>query len=211
MAPFGPHQPLGLAGLLADIRRRPTVLGQLAYLAGLRDPNTGNYLHSGITEPTLRRQAGHELQRLHESIFQNWLSLRLQEQMADFDLHISGIPCGKATVVRAWTTLETYRTFLPASASPAERKLYHSNMRVLLGLRSSAASEAASRVDLPSANEPVLTLTEVSLWLRVPARTLRLWAEMGEIPAFKLGRRWRFRRTDVEEWQALTIKSRKDR
>lgn len=89
MAPFGPHQPLCLAGLLADIRRLPTILGQLAYLAGLRDPNTGHYSHPAITKPTLRRQADHELQRLHESIFQHWLNLRLQEQMADFDLHIS--------------------------------------------------------------------------------------------------------------------------
>jgi excisionase family DNA binding protein len=48
--------------------------------------------------------------------------------------------------------------------------------------------------------EPLLTTAVVARWLSVSSRTLRLWAECGEIPAVKVGRQWRFRRTDVLEW-----------
>jgi excisionase family DNA binding protein len=31
-------------------------------------------------------------------------------------------------------------------------------------------------------------------------RTVSLWAECGEIPAFKVGRQWRFRRESITKW-----------
>lgn len=53
----------------------------------------------------------------------------------------------------------------------------------------------------PSSNgDSLLTTAEVSKWLGVPPRTLRLWAECDEIPAVKVGRQWRFRREDVLKW-----------
>jgi excisionase family DNA binding protein len=48
--------------------------------------------------------------------------------------------------------------------------------------------------------EPLLTTAVVAKWLQVSSRTLRLWAECAEIPAVRVGRQWRFRRTDVLEW-----------
>jgi excisionase family DNA binding protein len=48
--------------------------------------------------------------------------------------------------------------------------------------------------------DDLLTTEEVSRWLKVPIRTICLWAECAELPAVKIGRHWRFRRTEVDEW-----------
>jgi excisionase family DNA binding protein len=46
----------------------------------------------------------------------------------------------------------------------------------------------------------LLSTSSVAEWLGLSARTVCTLAECGEIPAFKLGRFWRFREADVEDW-----------
>jgi excisionase family DNA binding protein len=45
-----------------------------------------------------------------------------------------------------------------------------------------------------------LTTAELSKRLRVSSRTIRLWAECGELPAHKLGRQWRFDTESIAIW-----------
>jgi hypothetical protein len=119
MAHYAPPQRLTIADLLAKIQLLPSILDQLAYLSSLRDPNIGAYTHPAITEPALRRQADDELRRAHEAVFRRWLNLRLEEQKADLDLCVAGLPSDEETVLNTWRALETYRTFFPASACTA--------------------------------------------------------------------------------------------
>ena len=49
-------------------------------------------------------------------------------------------------------------------------------------------------------DEPMLTTDQVSKWLGIAPRTLCTWAELQEIPALKVGRQWRFRRSEVANW-----------
>jgi excisionase family DNA binding protein len=46
----------------------------------------------------------------------------------------------------------------------------------------------------------ILTLTEVAAYLRVTKRTLYRLAQEGQLPAFKLGGTWRFRREELNRW-----------
>lgn len=46
----------------------------------------------------------------------------------------------------------------------------------------------------------ILTLKEVSEYLRVSERTVLDWAQKGEIPCGKLGNSWRFQRSEVDQW-----------
>ena len=48
--------------------------------------------------------------------------------------------------------------------------------------------------------ESVLTLDEAASFLKLSKSTLYKMLEAGRVPARKLGRRWRFRRADLEEW-----------
>jgi excisionase family DNA binding protein len=46
----------------------------------------------------------------------------------------------------------------------------------------------------------VLTLPELALLLRVGRKTVYTLAQDGEVPGFKVGGQWRFRRRDIEAW-----------
>jgi len=44
----------------------------------------------------------------------------------------------------------------------------------------------------------VLTVTEVASYLRVSVTTVWRWCSNGKLPAFRIGRGWRVRRSDLE-------------
>ena len=46
----------------------------------------------------------------------------------------------------------------------------------------------------------IMTIEEVSAYLRVSERTVYDWAQKGDLPGGKLGTTWRFKRVDVENW-----------
>jgi excisionase family DNA binding protein len=46
----------------------------------------------------------------------------------------------------------------------------------------------------------ILTLDEVAAFLKAGKRTVYRLAQNGEIPAFKLGGTWRFRRSELDSW-----------
>jgi excisionase family DNA binding protein len=46
----------------------------------------------------------------------------------------------------------------------------------------------------------ILTLEEVAAYLKAGKRTVYRLAQKGEIPAFKLGGTWRFRRSELDSW-----------
>jgi excisionase family DNA binding protein len=58
--------------------------------------------------------------------------------------------------------------------------------------------------------DEILTIEEVAVYLKAGKRTVYRLAASGEIPAFKLGGTWRFRRAELERWIANRIDSRMD-
>ncbi len=65
------------------------------------------------------------------------------------------------------------------------------------------AATTTTRVSLdsvsPSESE-ILTVSEVARFLRVPKSTVYKLARLGELPASKIGKHWRFLRRDIHEW-----------
>jgi excisionase family DNA binding protein len=55
------------------------------------------------------------------------------------------------------------------------------------------------RRPLDSGNE-ILTLEEVAAYLRLTPQTIYKWAQERRIPAVKLGKEWRFRRSILDRW-----------
>jgi len=49
-------------------------------------------------------------------------------------------------------------------------------------------------------NEEVLTLAELSEYLKIPRSTLYRLVRKGEIPGRKVGRSWRFHRGAIDRW-----------
>jgi excisionase family DNA binding protein len=48
--------------------------------------------------------------------------------------------------------------------------------------------------------DEILTLPEVAQLLKVADKTVYTMAQKGELPAFKVGGQWRFRRADLDSW-----------
>ncbi|AXV70343.1 AlpA family transcriptional regulator [Ralstonia solanacearum] len=54
-------------------------------------------------------------------------------------------------------------------------------------------------------SDEILTIDEVATYLKAGKRTVYRLAASGQIPAFKLGGTWRFRRGELDQWIASRI------
>jgi excisionase family DNA binding protein len=48
--------------------------------------------------------------------------------------------------------------------------------------------------------DDLLTLKELSEYLKIAEKTLYGYARTGKIPGIRIGSAWRFRRSDIEQW-----------
>ena len=48
--------------------------------------------------------------------------------------------------------------------------------------------------------DEILTLPEVALLLKIAEKTVYSMAQKSQLPAFKVGGQWRFRRVDIDQW-----------
>jgi excisionase family DNA binding protein len=48
--------------------------------------------------------------------------------------------------------------------------------------------------------DEILTLPEVAQLLKVAEKTVYTMAQRRELPAFKVGGQWRFKREDIDQW-----------
>ena len=46
----------------------------------------------------------------------------------------------------------------------------------------------------------IMTLEEVAAYLKLKPQTLYTWAQEKKIPAAKIGKEWRFRKSIIDEW-----------
>ncbi len=46
----------------------------------------------------------------------------------------------------------------------------------------------------------IMTLEEVAAYLKVKPQTIYTWAQEKKIPAAKLGKEWRFKKSIIDEW-----------
>ena len=56
-----------------------------------------------------------------------------------------------------------------------------------------------------------MTLDEVATYLKAGKRTVYRLATGGQLPAFKLGGTWRFRRSDLDAWIAANLANKESR
>ena len=49
-------------------------------------------------------------------------------------------------------------------------------------------------------NDKIMTLEEVAEYLRLKPQTIYSWAQEKKIPAAKLGKEWRFKKSIVDNW-----------
>jgi hypothetical protein len=110
----------------------PTVFGQLAYLASLRDQNSGIYRHYGLSAAFGRDQSTRALEENHERVFLEWLNLPLAGKHADLKEFLAGLEDPAEAAVQHWLTSRVYRSWVPPGASKAEKRLFRHDLEILL-------------------------------------------------------------------------------
>ncbi len=110
----------------------PTLIGRVAYLASLRNANTGVYEHFGISQRIGEEEADRVLRRSHMAVFQEWLCYGLGSQKEELEEYLSGLNGDRREIMANWITLEPYGTWVPAESRDVERKLFHDDLGVVL-------------------------------------------------------------------------------
>jgi hypothetical protein len=118
----------------------PTLYGRLAYLASLRDPNSGAYRHHGLSAAFGREESGRALKQSHENIFSEWLKLPLAEKSGDLGAYLQGLDDPQGMVVGHWLRSEHYRVQIPDSARPMEIELFRRDLEALLQILKNAGA-----------------------------------------------------------------------
>jgi hypothetical protein len=114
------------------LSRIPSLFGRLAYFASLRDPETGEYQHWGMSQIYGRKEANKAFRQSHAEVFKDWLFLDLAHREADFSLYRSGLKAEGRDVLEVVARLESHRRLLPASARQAECEVFQGALIALL-------------------------------------------------------------------------------
>jgi PTS system nitrogen regulatory IIA component len=48
--------------------------------------------------------------------------------------------------------------------------------------------------------DQLMSVRDLADYLQVDVSSVYLWSQRGQIPALKVGRMWRYRRSDIEAW-----------
>jgi hypothetical protein len=124
-----------------------SVFGRLVYVSSLRNSNNGRYEHHGLALIFGEEDANKALKKSHVQIFEEWLTFNLEQQTADLEIYLSGLPDSRATVIENWIKLAPYRNLIPASVRGPERKLYIEDLTTLLEVLKGADGDDARDPD----------------------------------------------------------------
>lgn len=105
-----------------------TVPGRLAYLASLRDQNTGAYIHFGLSQKVGESEADRVLRQSHAEVFHRWLCMGIEPQKAEIRDYFSSLGGDPREIIANWLRLEPYRHWLPAESREAERSLFNADL-----------------------------------------------------------------------------------
>lgn len=112
----------------------PSIFGRLVYLSGLREMNSGRYEHHGLALVFGQRESERALKESHHTAMTEWLNYGLEHQKADLDLYLSGLTVDKRTVLESWLRTNPYRNLTPGSIKSPAKKLFISDIEILLEL-----------------------------------------------------------------------------
>jgi hypothetical protein len=112
----------------------PSVFGRLAYLASLRDPNSGQYQHFGFSQRFSVREADKTIRHSHSNVFMDWLCFSLDQQRGDLEVYLDSAEADRRTILANWREWPPYMNWIPAQTRAADRELFQSDLEIVLDL-----------------------------------------------------------------------------
>ena len=112
----------------------PSTYGRLAYLASLRDANSGVYRHHGLSAAFGREESVSAMRKSHQDTFREWLGLPLSAKSADLITHFQNLEENPRDVITYLARAAPYLSQVPDAVSPAQRRQFKTEMEILLEL-----------------------------------------------------------------------------
>ena len=123
----------------------PSEFGKLAYLASLRDANSGLYHHYGLETVYSPEEADRALRRCHLELFYDWLKKPLQEQKEDLEHYFRTVEGHLDEILDTWQVIEPYRGYVPVDSDGAGRQLFIDDLGLLVELMAGEISPTSPR------------------------------------------------------------------
>jgi hypothetical protein len=125
-----------------------TLLGRLAYLASLRNVNTGAYEHFGLAQRVGAHEVDRLIRRSHLEAFQQWLCFKLERQKEELEAYFAGLEGDRREILSNWLVLGPYAAWVPAESRDAERKLFFGDLETVLEVIRDESAVASRDPDL---------------------------------------------------------------
>jgi hypothetical protein len=122
-----------------DLQRRTLApigydFGRLVYLSALRDFNTGEYYHQGLTHSFSESVTSAALSECHQEVFYRLALSPLELLVPQVERFIRSSTQDFGKTVDAWETLEAYRATIPSACNQLAAALFRSNVRISVEL-----------------------------------------------------------------------------
>ena len=124
-----------------------TFVGRLAYLASLRNLNTGTYEHFGLAQRVGAPEVDRVIRKSHGDIFQQWLCFNLERQRQELEAYFAGLEGDRREILSNWLVLGPYATWIPADSRDVERRLFYNDLETVLEVIRSESGVASRDPD----------------------------------------------------------------
>ena len=121
-----------------------SVYGRLTYLASLRDPNSGQYRHHGLSAAFGRDESIMAMRQSHQQVFREWLKLPLSGKTSDLGEYLTSLDEEPAVVASIWLESSHYNTLTPDRATRPQKAQFRQELEILLQLLKNAPSAGRS-------------------------------------------------------------------
>ena len=112
----------------------PSPFAQLAFLASLRDPYTGHYVHEGWATVCSPAEVNVTLRDTHQSVFASVAGLSLVELSRELRKHSRSIGEAERRAATLWLETEPYHEMIPEGCASLSRKYFISQVHFALEL-----------------------------------------------------------------------------
>jgi hypothetical protein len=112
----------------------PNDLTRMLFLASLRDCNSGRYLHPQLSQEMGVEAADRLLSRCHDEVFRRLLQTPLAGYVNQLEEYIRYTRAERNVVLKAWHSLQAYRSTIPLIASPIYSEFFCLNVEFALAV-----------------------------------------------------------------------------
>jgi|SRR5579862_6163504 hypothetical protein len=103
---------------------------RLVYLAAMRDYNTGEYHHEGLSQRYTSKSACSAIASCHREVFRRLISCSMGELVEELEIYTRSN--GAADVVSTWKWLQPFKVLVPLECSALTARFFALNVRTAL-------------------------------------------------------------------------------